>query len=149
MFQKIKVRPFSKDTPEAKYCELLTFYASNFVLKQLSLIEKVKQIQEKEGMYTVQTNDGLKVVSTKDCECIFRQSMKLPCRHILALRKKLKEPLLDVECCDKRLTSNYYRQTQRLFSNLPSSPSVTLSHHNSRNEHKLRNSERQIFLPQS
>ena len=75
MFQKIKVRikvrPFSKDTPEAKYCELLTFYASNFVVKQLRLIDKVKQIQEKEGIYTVQTNDGLKVVSTKDCECIF------------------------------------------------------------------------------
>ena len=67
--------------------------------------------------------------------------MKLPCRHILALRKKLKEPLFDVECCDKHWTSNYYRQT-RLFSNLPSSPSVTVSHHNSRNEHKLSQHEK-------
>lgn len=64
-----KKLPFPKDTPEAKYCELLTSHASDFVVKQLSLMEKVKQIQEKDGV--------------QDCDCIFRQSMKLPCRHML------------------------------------------------------------------
>ena len=142
MFQKIKVRPFSKDTPEAKYCELLTSYSSNFVVKQLSSMEKVKQIQEKDGVYTVETSNGLKNVSMQDCECVFRQSMKLPCRHMFALRKNLREPLFDAECCDRRWTSHYYRQTQRLFSNLPSAPSVTLSRHDSRNERKLSQHEK-------
>ena len=142
MFQKVKVRPFSKDTPEAKYCEVLTSYASDFVIKQLSLMEKVKQIQEKDGVYTVETNSGLKTVSTKDCNCVFRQSMKLPCRHMLVLRKNLKEPLFDAECCDERWTSHYYRQTQRLFSSLPSAPSVTVSLHNSKSERKLSQQEK-------
>ena len=84
MFQKIKVRPFSNDTPEAKYCELLTSYASDFVVKQLNLFEKVKNIQEKDGVYTIETKHGLKTVSTQDYGCVFRQSMKLPCCHILA-----------------------------------------------------------------
>ena len=80
----------------------MTSYASDFVVKQLNLIEKVKDIQEKDGMYTVETKHGLKTVSTQGCGCVFRQSMKLPCRHILALRKNLKKPLFDAECCDKR-----------------------------------------------
>ena len=80
----------------------MTSYASDFVVKQLNLIEKVMDIQEKDGMYTVETKHGLKTVSTQGCGCVFRQSMKLPCRHILALRKNLKKPLFDAECCDKR-----------------------------------------------
>ena len=93
-------------------------------------------------MYTVETKHGLKTVSTQGCGCVFRQSMKLPCRHILALRKNLKKPLFDAECCDKRWTSQYYRQTQRLFSSLSSAPSVTVSQHDSRNERKLSQHEK-------
>ena len=68
--------------------------------------------------------------------------MKLPCRHILALRLMLKESLYDAECCDKRWTYSYYRQTQRLFSDLPAAPSVTVSHYDSRKERKLSQHEK-------
>ena len=106
------MQPFSEDAPETKYCALLTSCASNFVIKQFHLIDKVKKIHEGDGEFTVETSNGFKIVSVNGCECIFRQSMKLPCRHMLALRKKLKEPLFDAECCDKRWTSQYYRETQ-------------------------------------
>ena len=130
------------DTPEAKYSKLLTAYSSAFVIKQLSLIGKVKQIQENGDVFTVETNDGLKVVSTSDYECVFRQSMKLPCCHLLALRKELKQPLYDAECCDKRWTTSYYCQIQRLFSGLPAAPSVTVFQQDSRKERKLSQQEK-------
>ena len=50
-FQKVKVRPFSSSTPEAEYSELLTSYALAYVVKQISLIEKVKDIHEEGEEY--------------------------------------------------------------------------------------------------
>ena len=88
-FQKVKVQPFSPSTPEAAYSKILTSYALAFVIKQIALAEKVKDIQEDDGIiYRVKTSEGMKTVSLEDCECIFRSSMRLPCRHIFALRKK-------------------------------------------------------------
>ena len=79
MFQKIKVQPFSEDAPETKYYASLKSYASNFVIKQFHLIEKFM------SEFTVETSNGFKTVSVNGYECIFRQSMKLRCRHMLAL----------------------------------------------------------------
>ena len=77
----------------------------------------------------VQTSDGIKVVSLTSCDCVFHKSMKLPCRHIFALRKNLSQPLFDSSICDKRWTSSYYRATQRIFSSLSTScnPSVAIT----------------------
>jgi len=116
MFQKVKVHPFPSDSPESEYSKLLTSYASTFVLKQLKLAEKVKQIEENGEQFTVETSEGQKVVSPSDCSCIFRTAMMLPCRHMFALRNELHQPLFDADLCDKRWTSAYYRATQRIFS---------------------------------
>ena len=117
-FQKVKVQPFSPSTPEAAYSKILTSYALAFVIKQIALAEKVKDIQEDDGIiYRVKTSEGMKTVSLEDCECIFRSSMRLPCRHIFALRKKLGISLFDSQCCAKRWTIGYYRDTQRIFCN--------------------------------
>ena len=116
MFQKVKVHPFPVNSPENEYSKLLTSYASAFVLKQLRLAEKVKDIRENGEQFTVETSEGQRVVSVSDCSCIFYTSMSLPCRHIFALRSKLHQPLFVVDLCDKRWTSAYYRATQRLFS---------------------------------
>ncbi len=122
MFQKVKVHPFPANSPESKYSTLLTSYASAFVLKQMKLAEKVNQIEETGDQFTVETSEGQKSVSLLDCNCIFRTSMSLPCRHMFALRILLHQPLFDANLCDKRWTSAYYRETQRLFSHSSSQP---------------------------
>lgn len=75
-----------------------------------------------------------KVVSLSNCQCIFSNSMSLPCRHIFALRAKIGKPLFDGSLCDKLWTLMYYRDTQRLFSSSTAEPRViqTTSKINSR-----------------
>ena len=125
-FQKVKVSLFSKNSPETQYSELLTSYASAYVTKQLSLIQKVKNFNKCQGIYTVETTEDIKNVSTEDCDCLFRKSMMLPCRHIFALRKNLEMPLYDEALCDNRWTSEYYKETQRIFLNLTSQSSCSV-----------------------
>lgn len=85
-FQKVKVHPFLASSPKAQYAKLLTSYAFSFVLKQMKLSAQVKTIHEESGnVYKIETSEGMKAVTTMECGCIFQRSMKLPCRHILAL----------------------------------------------------------------
>ena len=83
-------------------------------------------ITEDGAKYIVQTSEGEKVVSLIDCECIFRKSMLLPCRHMIALRMKLGEPIFDASICEERWTAAYYRSTQRLSSNCSSRASLSV-----------------------
>jgi zinc finger SWIM domain-containing protein 3 len=122
---KVKVQSFPQDSPESKYSTLLTPYAFSFILKQIELAEKVKNIQDTEGIFTVETNDGVKIVAEQSCECVFYKSMRLPCRHIFALRKSLGISIFEPNICEKRWTSEYYKSTQRIFLDFPSTPSVT------------------------
>ena len=46
---------------------------------------------------------------------------------MFSLRKRLGIPLFDASICDKRWTSEYYRSTQRLFSEFSHEPSVTIA----------------------
>ena len=88
-FHKIAVIVHPEGSAEARYIQLLTTYASTLVLKQINLADKVKPfIMVGEG-YTVDTNEGVKIVKANCCSCCFNLSMKLPCRHIIALRKYL------------------------------------------------------------
>ena len=88
MYQKVKVHPFSLDSPQSDYSRFLTSYAPEYVLKQLSQIDKVKDIKDENGQYSVEISEGVRVVTFTSCECIFNRSMILPCRHIFALRRK-------------------------------------------------------------
>ena len=124
-FQKTKVFSYQKDSAEMQYSELLTSYASCFVVKQLKLVMKVKDIRREDDVYIVNTNDGDKVVTQDSCECIFNQSMRLPCRHMFSLRKQLGVCLFDATICNKRWTVDYY---QRIFSdNIHQPSSVTIA----------------------
>jgi zinc finger SWIM domain-containing protein 3 len=141
-FQKVRVQPFLPSTPEAQYSKILTSYALRFVLKQITLADKVKIIHGKDDTYEVKTSEGTKTVSTMDCACIFRRSMKLPCRHIFALRKQLEAPLFDSKCCANRWTLGYYRDTQRVFNSLPATPSLDVSFVDARKQRKLTQHEK-------
>ena len=87
MYQKVKVHPFPLDSPQSYYSRFLTSYATEYVLKQLSLIDKVKDIKDENGQYSVETSEGVRVVTFTSCKCIFNRSMILPCRHIFTLRR--------------------------------------------------------------
>lgn len=125
--QKVKVSPFREDSPQSHYSRLLTNYAAKFVLKQLKLTEKVSNIIETDGHYSLEMSEGHIAVTITACECMFNKAMVLPCRHIFALRSKLGEPLFDASICDKRWTSTYYRSTQRLFSSQSERPSLLVT----------------------
>ena len=119
MFQKVKVNPFCDDSPESKYSKLLTAYAVDYVHKQLKLVDKVHEIKEENGQYTVETSEGVKVVTLSSCGYAFNTSMLLPCRHMFVLRYKLQEPLFAAKLCDKLWepwTAEHYRSTQRMIS---------------------------------
>lgn len=88
-------------------------------------MHKVKEIKEHESYYTIETSEGVKNVSIMDCDCLFRKSMMLPCRHIFALRKKLQQNIYDEALCNIRWTSKYYHETQRIFLNT-SLPEATI-----------------------
>ena len=120
MFQKVKVQNYGVGSPEYQYSQLLTAYASADVIKQLRLHHKVNQITQREDfdIYDVHTSEGMKTVSLTDCNCLFRKSMVLPCRHMFALRKKLEYSLFDEQVYDKRWTSVYYQDNQRMFLNV-------------------------------
>ena len=143
MFQKVKVYPFAADSPEMEYSKLLTSYASQFVLQQMKLVEKVKPIcGDDNEIFMVQTSEGPKTMTISDCECTFYRSMSLPCRHIFALRAKLEVPLFDPDMCNERWTSAYYRATQRLFSASSAQPilATTVS-----KEHRRKLSQHEKF----
>ena len=78
-FQKVRVHCFPEGSSESNYSKLLTNYAATFVLKQITLAGKVKGLEECGESYRIKTSEGERVVSESDCECIFRQSMLLPC----------------------------------------------------------------------
>ena len=100
---------------------------------QLKLVDKVHEIKEENGQYTVETS----------CGCVFNTSMLLPCRHMFALRYKLQEPLFAAELCDKRWTAEYYWSTQRMFSVYSAQSSLQLV--TSSKEHRRKLSQHQKF----
>ena len=130
VFQKTKVQVYDKESPESKYSQLLTPYAAQYVIKQLQLVPKVDDnfVCKGADKYTVNTSEGSRVVSLQDCTCLFRKSMKLPCRHMLALRITLQKPLYDPTLCETRWTSDYYNHHQRIFANLHSVAALNISH---------------------
>lgn len=142
MFQKVKVHPFPAHSPESEYSKLLTPYALAFVVKQLKLSEKVKEIEETGEQFHVHTSEGLIVVSLSDCQCIFHISMSLPCRHMFALRNKQHQPLFDARLCDERWTFAYYQSTQRLFSQSTIQPLLVTT---ASKEHRRKLSQHEKF----
>lgn len=58
---------------------------------------------------------GLIEVTPSTCECGSWRSMRLPCRHILAVRASLEMNVFDETLCDPRWSLEYYKANQRIF----------------------------------
>ena len=90
--------------------QFVTPYAFSYIESQLKYSKKIVVIDQTH----VQTT-GLKEVTDSRCDCIFLGSMKLPCRHILAIRSRYAEDLFCPDVINRRWTIDFYR-SQRFTS---------------------------------
>ena len=90
---KKRVTTLPHDSPEEQFAELLSPYAFRFVEKQLALRKKVQIVEEDDVRCMVSSCAGYLNVTDESCECTFRSSMHLPCRHMFAVREKMKLPI--------------------------------------------------------
>ena len=60
------------------------------------------------------TTSGNIDVTLTACKCSFNIVMRIPCRHILALRSRLKLSLFDITSCHIRWTKEFYLSGHRI-----------------------------------
>ena len=116
--QKVPVYIHStQDANTIDYMKFLTPYAYKFVKKQLDVKDKIKlqSVDDSTDNFHVVNEKNAINVSLGGCTCYFRQSLRLPCRHIFAVRSLVGLPLFDESLCDKRWSSAYYKDNQRVF----------------------------------
>ena len=105
---KRRVSPFSPNSPEEKFAEILTPYAASYIY---TLRERVK-IDEDDGVKCkVLSSIGPLSVTADSCQCSFWLSMHLPCRHIFAVREYRQIPLSSSVGVSQRWTTDYMRDT--------------------------------------
>lgn len=107
---------FPMDSPEAKFSRLLTPYSFQFVLKQISLSQKVNlsEADIADVPITLQSSSGLIHVSTTSCTCIFSTMNQLPCRHSFALRSKLSLDMYFEDEIAQRWRMDFYLNSEVL-----------------------------------
>lgn len=113
--QKVPV-VFHTTTSEGtvKYMKYLTPYGYQFVAKQLNLMNKVK-FTKVGSNFQVSSSEGELESTPTSCTCCSWLSMKLPCRHIFAIRVKTGLDIYNETLCDKRWSMDYYRESQSIF----------------------------------
>lgn len=116
LFQKVPVKPFSLDSVEHQYMDILTPYTLSFVVHQIKLADKVKIKSEVEGSFEIESTTQCSVTATCfECNCSFRKTMQLPCRHIFAIRRRCEIPMFDPNLCAVRWTLQYYKSSNRVL----------------------------------
>lgn len=98
---KVSTVPLGSAT-EVKYNQLLTKFAFQKVQEQMEYSSKVVVLSASE----VQTTHGILTVNNC-CECSFYSTMKLPCRHIFAVKRFNNEDLFIPEVVNERWTREY------------------------------------------
>lgn len=116
LVQKRPVSYESMSKEEKEYLQHLTPYAFGYVKQQLYLKAKVNQFENQgNGRFAVNSTQGMISTSTTNCECCFHRAMRLPCRHIFALRLQLGLSLFCPELCNPRWGRNYYQENHLAF----------------------------------
>ena len=106
---KKPVLAFSPDSPEVKYAEFLTPYATTYVHKQLALRSRVNIEKDSGAHCEIPSSNGQLIVTVNSCQCTFWMSMHLPCRHIFAVREHRQLPLYNSDGVASRWTRDYMR----------------------------------------
>lgn len=95
MATKNIVHNYETDSVEVKYINLLTPYAFTFVERNLK-------------DYMIHGKDEHWITTMQECNCNFRQNMKLPCIHIFDQRSLCKINLFDENLVDDRYKKANY-----------------------------------------
>ena len=90
---KKRITTLPHDSPEEQFAQLLSPYALRFVEKQLELRKKVQIVDDDGLRCTVSSTAGHLHVTGEGCQCTFWSAMHLPCRHMFAVREKMKLPI--------------------------------------------------------
>ncbi|CAG2244711.1 unnamed protein product [Mytilus edulis] len=115
----VHIKAMNTTSAEYKYSQLLTGYASYFVIDELKKARKMETIFKTTNS-TSHSDDDMEL-NTNSCTCNFRKSMGLPCKHIFFARLLISIDLFGTELCVSRWTRSYYRENTRLFSTMVSS----------------------------
>ena len=107
--------PIGVDTDIGNYSEFLTPFAYGHVKNQYSLLKKVKLSAERNQSATIISGGRSITTCSNSCECSFFKVMKLPCRHIFALRSHFQMPLCDRTICHMRWTKHFYLSGHRVL----------------------------------
>ncbi|XP_069775813.1 zinc finger SWIM domain-containing protein 1-like isoform X2 [Narcine bancroftii] len=107
LLRKVPPDDLEPDPVSAAYRRLLTHFAFCQVQRELEAAEGVCLLgQEAERAWPVARRRAI-VTGLADCQCAFRTSMKLPCRHILAFRRLKGSDLFQPSLCAGRWTQLY------------------------------------------
>ena len=116
-YQKRKVLKYLPGSIQEQYTTLLTSYAAGFVTQQIEYLDRVGNMTEnRNGVFHVHSSRGVEKVSNNSCTCLFFSCMRLPCRHIFAVRQTTSENMYDESLCDIRWTNDFFKNNQRIFS---------------------------------
>ena len=116
-YQKRKVLKYLPGSIQEQYPTLLTSYAAEFVTEQIEYLDRVGNMTENHnGIFHVRSSRGVEKVTRRSCTCLFFSSMRLPCRHIFAVRQAAGENMYDKSLCDIRWTSDFFKNNQCIFS---------------------------------
>ena len=95
---------FLVGSAEHKYSKLVSEYALKQMINQLRCINKVKlELSENGDFFKVATDSSYQTTSDS-CNCLFAKSIGLPCKHIFAVRRYLKEDLYNEKLVNRRWT---------------------------------------------
>ncbi|KAH7950678.1 hypothetical protein HPB51_028287 [Rhipicephalus microplus] len=100
---------------EAMYQESLTPYAFKLVREQIYLSAKRVPSDQKADVFTFEASSGNTSTTKTNCNCSFWNAMRLPCRHVFAVRRTLNISLFDDKLFLKRWSKAYYYCHQRAF----------------------------------
>jgi len=69
-----------------------------------------------EDSFEIESSTQCTVTATCfDCDCSFRKTMQLPCRHIFAVRRRCGLSLVDPKLCAVRWALQYYKSSNRVL----------------------------------
>ena len=110
---------------EKEYSSIVTPYALLFIVRQLSLKDKVVVVAESNNCYQVSSSAGMVLflfgyyftcifigvinVTISHCDYKFRNTTQLPCRHIFAIRERSGLPLFCSDLVAKRWRKDYMK----------------------------------------
>lgn len=116
---KRRVSTYSTDSAYHQYMSLLTPYSFEYVKTQLEQSNKVKIIQDIDEKSCSLESKGQLITSDIDsCCCGFVSAMKLPCKHIFAVRQSKSLSEFDEALCADRWKLQYFISNHHAYHNV-------------------------------